>query len=218
METQPKAHWLKWICTDSSAQDMYSQGWTVLYPLTINVSDVTSVCRFPFTKTLVMLDILLSECWGGTFFSLRNTTAITSRNISGYRRTKRKSNMSKISAHWYSVLRLQQSFLLPSRGSFPQLSATDIEADFLNITLSALYNFLKGGCDEQGFGLFSQATNRTRGNGHKLCQRGFRLRIKKNFSSQRVVRHWNGLPREVVESSALAVFKRNLDEELRDTV
>ena len=85
--------------------------------------------------------------------------------------------------------------------------------------LIVAFQYLKGAYEKDGDKLFSRACCiRTRGNGFKLKEGRFRLDIRKKFSTVRVVKHWNRLPREVVDALSPEVFKARLDGGLSNLV
>jgi len=85
--------------------------------------------------------------------------------------------------------------------------------------LIAAFQYLKGACKEDRNRLFSRiCCDRTRGNGFKQKEGRFRLYKRKKFFTMRVMKHWNRLPREVVDAPSLEVFKAILDGALSNLI
>ena len=81
------------------------------------------------------------------------------------------------------------------------------------------FQYLKGAYRKDGEGLLiGECSDRMRGNSFKLREGRFRLDIRKKFFTVRVVRHWNRLPREVVDVLSLEVFKARLNGSLSNLV
>ncbi|KAJ7398975.1 hypothetical protein BTVI_119701 [Pitangus sulphuratus] len=82
--------------------------------------------------------------------------------------------------------------------------------------LMVVFNILTSG--SRGANIDLITSDRTRGEGMKLSQGRFRLDIRKRFFTQRVVEHWNRLPREVITAPNLSEFRKHLDNAFRRVV
>ena len=87
-----------------------------------------------------------------------------------------------------------------------------LEKRRLHGDLIAAFQYLKGAYKQEGQRLFIRVdSDRTRGNGLKPRQGRFRLDIRRKFFTQRVVTHWNRLPKEAVDAPSPEAFKARLD-------
>jgi len=73
------------------------------------------------------------------------------------------------------------------------------------------FQYLKGNYKKEGDRLFSKVCcDRIRSDGFKLNERRFRLDKKEKVFTVRVVKHRNGLPRDVVDAPSLETLKVRL--------
>ncbi|GAB0181296.1 hypothetical protein GRJ2_000594900 [Grus japonensis] len=85
--------------------------------------------------------------------------------------------------------------------------------------LLIIFQYLNGNCKEnRGSLLLMSHMDKTWGNGYKLYQERFHLHIREKFFIVRTIIHWNNLPRDVVESPLLEVFKMLLDRVLDNLI
>ena len=88
-----------------------------------------------------------------------------------------------------------------------ELGLFSLEKRRLQEELIAAFHYLKEAYKKAGEGLFTRAcSDRTRGNGFKQKEGRFRLDVRKDFFTVRMVRHWNRMCREAVNAPCLEVF------------
>ena len=96
---------------------------------------------------------------------------------------------------------------LPCEEWLGDLGLFSLEKRRLRGDLINVFKYLKCRRQRDMANLFSVIWgDRTSGNGHKLEHRKYHSNMQKNFTV-RVTEHWNGLPREVMESPSLEAFQ-----------
>jgi len=83
----------------------------------------------------------------------------------------------------------------------------------------SLVRYIRGSYKKGNERFFTKVcSDRTRGNSFQLKESRFRLDIRKEFFTMRVVRHWNKLPKEVVDGLSLEVIEVRLDRVLSNLI
>ena len=100
-----------------------------------------------------------------------------------------------------------------------ELGLCSLEKRKLQGDLIAACQCPKGIYRKEGDRLFSRVCGgRARGNGFKLKEGRFRLDVRKRSFTMSVVRHWNRLPRDVMDALTLETFSVRLDETLGNPI
>ena len=93
-----------------------------------------------------------------------------------------------------------------------ELGWFSLEKRRLHGDLLVAFQYLKGASKQEGERLFPRVgCDRTCRSGFQGRQGRFKLGLRMKFFPERLVRHWNRLPKEVVDAASLEAFKARLD-------